>query len=59
MALSLPQAPVVAEVTAARTGTVLVLVSQGEARAAEPAETTHKEPKCVVQDRKINFGGIR
>ena len=72
-ALSLPQAlvgwqwlhgwPVVAEVRAGRTGTVVVLTSQGGVRAAEPPEAMHKEPERVGQkDRKINFGqtgGIR
>lgn len=39
------------------TGTVAVLISQGGAGAAEPADATHKEPKHVVQkDGRINSG---
>ena len=52
-----------AEVRAGRTGTVVVLTSQGGVRAAEPPEATRKEPERVGQkDRRIHFGqtgGIR
>lgn len=39
------------------TGSALGRPSQAGIRAAEPSETTHKEPKCAVhKDREINFG---